>query len=93
MARIIDTPPDRIVKTESGQYLFYFAGGKDLDALPVGAKYVVVYSPTIYSAKGRVVLYRIALGPGIVMLAMVVKQRDLTAEEITHFEGLIASGG
>jgi hypothetical protein len=95
MAKLMDTPPDQIRQLPSGQWLFYFTGGKDVAVLPVGAEYqVVVYSPASELAKWAVTRYRmVAVKDARTPRYEAVERRDLTAEEIAHFEKLIADMG
>lgn len=90
MAMLIDTPPDKIVQRSNGQYLFIYAHGQDTDLLPIGAQYLIVYSPTIHLSRWRVVRYGVVMGPGTSTALEVGGVRSLTDEEVAHFEGLIA---
>jgi hypothetical protein len=90
MATLLDTQPVKIETTECGQYLFIYAAQQDLEMLPVGSEYLVVYAPTQYSPKGCVIRYRIEINDQTAAVAALDRARPLTSEEIMHFEGMIA---
>ena len=59
MATFRDTTPDKIVQIGSGHYLFIFSGGLDDSKLPIGAEYVVVYSPGGYNRRWHATSYQV----------------------------------
>ncbi len=94
MATLIDTKPDRIEQLASSQWLFTFTDGQDIHTLHAGSEYRIVYSPSDYSGRWLVVYYRVVpITSRLTGYIQVVKERDLTADEIAHFEGLIAGQG
>jgi hypothetical protein len=94
MARLVDIPPDKIRHLRSGQWLFVFAGGWDENKLPIGAEYVMVYSPTGSNGRWEATHFRVVpVKDSKATSVQVIEERELTAEEIGHFRGLIARQG
>jgi len=77
--------PDTIAQS-GGTYRFTYAGGKDINTLPIDTEYTVIYSPGSYYDKWCAVRYRVVPGAGMASYIQAVKQRDLEPDEIAHFE-------
>jgi hypothetical protein len=83
--------PDTIRQTSDGSYVFTYARCRPIDTLPIDAEYLEAYSPSGYNGQWYAVRYRVRRSPSrLTNYIQVVDQRELTAEEIAHFKGLIA---
>jgi hypothetical protein len=59
--------------------------------MPLGAEYVVVYSPAGYEEHWHATRYQVVpIKESKATSVQMVKQRKLEPDEIAHFEGLIA---
>jgi hypothetical protein len=91
MAALIDTPPNKILKTDGEMVVFYFTPDKDVHNLPIDSEYTVVYSPGSYNIQWQAIRYRVVPGAGLGSYIQAIDVRELSAEEAAHFEALIAA--
>jgi hypothetical protein len=89
MAALLDTSPDKIVKTDDEMYIFYFGASQDIHSLPIDTEYTVVYSPSGLISPWLAIHYRIVPGADIASYVQAVEVRELSAEEVAYFQALL----
>ena len=91
LASLLTTMPDKIDFISNSQYTFTFADGKDVNALPIGSEYMMVYSNDGSRHPWNAIRFRVVPNPtGMSTSLQVVDERSLEPHEIAHFEYLIA---
>lgn len=86
MSSLLVTPASGIQRTAGFTIFYYGVAPDELHKLPAGHEFTCVYSPN--TAHGwRAVRFRVSGQGGYEAAAT----RDLTPEEINHFEGLLIS--
>jgi hypothetical protein len=85
MVSILDTEPNYVTPLANG-WMFCF--GVELgEKVPIGKRFTCVYSPIgAAETNWRVVMFE-QVKDGV----MPVKERELTAAEVAHFEGIIGA--
>ena len=83
--------PDKISYTPGWGYLFYYLDGRDMIELTIGAKYTVIYPPSIHNTKWRSVCMRVVhFSSKEKPITQAIETRLLAHDEISYFQSLLA---